>query len=114
LGYDLYKLGHRSTPETALHPGDPLQVVAYWRLDQPVSLVTTPLSLKVVSSQGQETPVSITQPLAGVDYPPDRWQVGEIVRAQYVLFLSNLEPGVYHLELDWQGQKVMTRPFQVE
>lgn len=114
LGYDFYKLGHRSTPDTPLHTGDPVQLVAYWRLDRPEPQTEDTLLIELVTNQAETTGISLTQPLAGVDYPLDQWRVGEIVRAQYVFFLSGLEPGVYQVALTWQGQRVMTGPFRVE
>jgi hypothetical protein len=114
LGYDFYKLGHRSTPETPLHIGDPVQLVSYWRLDRPEPQVADSLLIEVTPNKGEARPISSIQPLVGVDYPLDWWQVGEIVRAQYVFFLSELEPGIYRLALTWKGQTVMTGPFRVE
>jgi 4-amino-4-deoxy-L-arabinose transferase-like glycosyltransferase len=121
LGYDLYKLGHRSDPDTPLHSGDPLQLVAYWQVNQPVTNLADQLLVQVVSLSGQATPVSITVPPAGVNYPIQQWRPGEIIRAQYMLFLHNLPPGVYRLALTLSQGEVadqpavaLTRPFQVE
>ena len=75
--------------------------------------------LVVVENNGEPTPVEITVPLAGASYPPGRWQAGEIVRGQYDLFLSNLQPGVYRLALTVSGgtgreqATVFTEPFRV-
>ena len=121
LGYDLYKLGHRSTPDTPLHPGDPIHLVAYWRAHQPIQQLKDQLTIQVVTNRGQATPLSFTYPPAGVNHPITEWSAGEIVRAQYDLFLSNLEPGIYRLALtldtnDTSGQRVaaITNPFRVE
>jgi hypothetical protein len=120
LGYDLYKLGYRSAPETALQAGDPVQLVTYWRLDQPGEQLADQLSIRVMTDGGEETSVRLTQPLAGVDYPVDAWQVGEVIRAQYNFFLTDLKPGGYHLILHVESKnserqaEVRIGPFQVE
>jgi len=113
-GYDRYKLGHRSDPDTPLHPGDPMSVVAYWQLTQPSSTITSELTLQIIDWTGQATPIELTAPLAGVNYPLNQWQPNEIVRAQYELFLSNLTPGLYRLQWQWQEQTAMSAPFRVE
>jgi hypothetical protein len=121
LGYDLYKLGHRSTPDTPLHPGDPVQLVAYWAADQPVRWLQDQLFIQVVTNEGEATPVFLTRPPAGTDYPIRAWQAGEIVRAQYNFFLDSLPPGIYYLALTLNGHETsaqrvtaLTRPFRVE
>ncbi len=113
LGYDLYKLGHRSRPDTPLYSGDPLHLVAYWQMSEVFKTVEF-LEIRVVGLNGQTTPVAITAPLAGVDYPVKSWQQ-EIVRAQYDLFLSGLAPGFYRLALRLDSTNTfLTKPFLVE
>jgi hypothetical protein len=122
LGYDLYKLGHRSTPDMPLHPGDAVQLVTYWQARQPVQPVQDRLSIQVVTLTGAKTPVTATFPLAGLDYPIQQWPPGEIVRAQYTLPLNNLPPGTYRLALTLsegesvtpQQVTVLTKSFRVE
>jgi hypothetical protein len=121
LGYDLYKLGHRSTPETPLHPGDPVQLVAYWQVREPVRRLQDQLFIQVVTSSGESTPIFETRQPAGTDYPLPEWQEGEIIRAQYNFFLENLPPGTYRLALTLSGQAAssgrataLTKPFRVE
>jgi uncharacterized membrane protein len=121
LGYDLYKLGHRSTPNTPLHPGDPVHLVAYWMSSQPGQGLVDQLSVQVVTNRGEATPLSFTYPVAGVDYPMEEWLSGEIIRAQYDFFLSNLEPGIYRLRLSLEtdgstnrSTVVTSKPFRVE
>jgi uncharacterized membrane protein len=115
LGYDFYKLGHRSSPDTPLHPGDPVQLVAYWTSRQPAKQPHQQLSIRIVTSYGQATRNSVNYPVAGVDYPVSEWSEGEIIRAQYDFFLSELEPGSYRLGLSVDGQaEVVTNPFRVE
>ncbi len=120
-GYDLYKLGQRSSPETPLHPGDALQLVAYWQVNQPTSGLEDQLIIQVVSATGEKALLSFSRPVAGTAYPIDQWQGGEIVRAQYDLVLSNLAPGSYRLALtlgvkqnEGTSPTVYTRPFHVE
>jgi 4-amino-4-deoxy-L-arabinose transferase-like glycosyltransferase len=120
LGYDLHKLGHRSTPDTPLHPGDPVQLVAYWRLEDSTQQLPDEITIRVAKSYDEETSISVIKPLAGVDYPIKQWQAGEIVRAQYSFFLTDLEPGSYRAVLSLSGptpageDTVFTQPFQVE
>jgi mannosyltransferase len=121
LGYDLYKLGHRSTPETPLHPGDPLQLVGYWQAREPMRRLQDQLFIQVVTNNGEATPVFVTRQLAGTDYPLPEWQEGEIVRGQYNFFLENLSPGTYRLALTLSGRETslgrvtaLTKPFRVE
>jgi hypothetical protein len=121
LGYDLYKLGHRSTPDTPLHPGDPVQLVAYWLAREPVRWLQDQLFIQVVKNNGEATPIFVTRQPAGTDYPIQVWHEGEIIRAQYNFFLENLPPGTYRLALtlnvhQTSSQRVMalTKPFRVE
>lgn len=121
LGYDLYKLGHRSTPETPLHPGDPVQLVGYWQARKSVRRLQDQLFIQVVTNSGEATPIFVTRQPAGTDYPLPEWQEGEIIRAQYNFFLENLSPGTYRLALTLSGQETslgrvtaLTQPFRVE
>jgi hypothetical protein len=120
LGYDLYKLGHRSTPDAPLYPGDPVQLIIYWRLDNSEQRPRDQLSIQLLTTHGEDTAVRLSAPLAGVDYPIDQWEVGEIVRAQYDLFLNGLEPGFYRFALSVESQEAeqqaefMTKPFQLK
>jgi hypothetical protein len=121
LGYDLYKLGHRSDPDTPLHPGDALHLVAYWMANQPVQWLEDQLLIQVVTMRGQNSPLFVTRQPSGTDYSIKEWQPGEIIRAQYDLSLNNLEPGTYRLALTLGGSKssmpqvvALTKPFRVE
>jgi hypothetical protein len=111
VGYDLYKLGHRSTPNTPLHPGDPVHLVLYWRAGEPPNRV----NVQVVTNSGTPTPLSFAIPLAGVN-AFESWSNEEIIRTQVDLFLSGLEPGNYRLafSLDNALQPVMSSPFSIE
>lgn len=120
LGYDLYKLGHRSAPDAPLYPGDPVQLVVYWRLDGPGQRLKDQLFIQLLTMQGEDTAVRLTAPLAGVHYPIENWEIGEIVRAQYDFFLNDLEPDFYRLALSVEGQEAeqqaefVTKPFQLK
>ncbi len=117
-GYDLYKLGHRSTPNTPLHPGDPLHLVAYWTLNEPGTPLKNELLIQMITGQGQAGPEFGPLPLAGVGYDLSQWQPGELIRAQYDLFLPDVEPGLYRLTLTVDNGEettvTLTQPFQVE
>ncbi len=96
LGYDLYKPGHASDPDAPLHPGDPLHLNLYW---QPSPALPETVELRLLNRAG-EVVSAWERPLAGVaDYPPQEWIKDEIVRAQFDLFLSDVSPGVYRLEV---------------
>jgi 4-amino-4-deoxy-L-arabinose transferase-like glycosyltransferase len=120
-GYDLHKLGQKSNPDVGLNPGDPIQLVAYWSRIQPDPVPESWLTVRVVTTDGRVVSSAERRPLAGTDYPLSAWQAGEIVRAQYLLFLGQLEPGNYRLELTVensarppQQETAVTRPFRVE
>lgn len=114
LGYDLYKLGHRSDPDTPLFAGDPLHLVLYWRSDQPAQATANRLSIQIVSREGKTGQKEVTTVPAGVDYPISAWEPGEIIRAQFDLLLDGLEPGTYWLRLDLGGSQTETRSFRIE
>jgi len=100
LGYDRYKLGHSYAPETPLQSGDPLHVVLYW---QAQSHPQTDWVLAVELAPVANPASSVTEgifPAAGVDYPTSRWEPGEVVRAQFDLFLpGDAPPGRYSVSL---------------
>ncbi|MDX1521733.1 MAG: hypothetical protein R3264_08910, partial [Anaerolineae bacterium] len=120
LGYDFYRAGHRSTPDTALRPGDPVQLIIYWRVHQPVYWLDDQLFIQVVGWGGRTSYQSLTRTPAGVDYDVSQWQPGEIVRAQHNFFLGDLEPGRYYLTFTVTnrvgGQRIvaLSNPFWVE
>jgi mannosyltransferase len=100
LGYDRYKLGHSYDPETPLHAGDPLHVVLYWQA-QSHPQADFQVALRLAPAANTAAPVAeATFPAAGVDYPTTRWEPGEMVRAQFDLFLpGNAAPGNYRASL---------------
>jgi mannosyltransferase len=100
LGYDRYKLGHSYDPDTPLHAGDPLHVVLYWQA-QSRSQTDWQVALRLAPAANPAAPVAEgTFPAAGVNYPTTRWEPGEIVRAQFDLFLpGDASPGDYRASL---------------
>jgi 4-amino-4-deoxy-L-arabinose transferase-like glycosyltransferase len=120
LGYDFYKAGYRSKPHTPLHSGDLARLVLYWMATADELSVGNTLRIDVVAGDGTATDVASTFPLAGVDYSPDQWQNGEIVRGQYDLFLTGLMPGDYRLRISVENletdqvAEVETQSFEVQ
>jgi len=98
LGYDRYKLGHSYDPEASLHPGDPLHVVLYWQA-QHRPQEDWLLELQLIPATGLASPVAEgVFPAAGVNYSTKSWEPGEVVRAQFDLFLPmDAAPGDYHV-----------------
>ena len=111
LGYDLHKLGYSHRPEEPLHPGDILHLNLYWRAERAPE-DDWRLTLRLVDGEGRAWATQ-EAPLAGVDYPATSWQAGEVVRAQFDLFIPSDAPaGRYRVE----GELVPTsggpaRPF---
>lgn len=114
LGYDLHKLGYRSAPDMPLHPGDPLHLTLIWQAGEAGQTADNQLRIAVESTGGKDTGIALEAVPAGVDYPVWAWQPGEIVRGQFNLFLTGIEPGAYRLALELGGQQVETRSFKVE
>jgi hypothetical protein len=101
LGYDRYKLGHSHEPDVPLNAGDPLHAVLYWQAqgntdtDWTVSIRITPVD------DPSKAVAEGVFPAAGMDYPTTRWEPGEVVRAQFDLFLpGDVKPGNYRLSLE--------------
>lgn len=104
LGYERYPVGHASDPGTPLHPGMPLRVVLLWQaVRQPNA--DGWISLRLATAGHPDAPVAeVVAPAAGVDYPASGWQPGEVVRAQFDLFVpADAQPGRYRLALQLLG-----------
>ncbi|MEM7345641.1 MAG: hypothetical protein AAF485_15470, partial [Chloroflexota bacterium] len=121
LGYDLHKVGHRSSPDTPLHPGDLVQLTLYWQPYQQVFWTSDQLFIQLITNVSRDDLLFVTHQPAGVDYPINTWQPGAIVRAQHTLFLPDVEPGLYRLALTLTVAQisadrvvVLTEPFQVK
>ncbi|MEJ2560498.1 MAG: hypothetical protein P8186_30605, partial [Anaerolineae bacterium] len=100
LGYDRYKPGHRYDPDTPLHPGDPLHLTLYWQAPSRPR-ADWRVALRLAPAAHPTSPVAEEIfPAAGVDYPTGGWEPGEIVRAQFDLFLpGDVTPGDYRVSL---------------
>jgi mannosyltransferase len=96
LGYDRYKLGFSHDPDTLLNPGDPVHVVLYWQAhSQPQADWRLALQLAPVADPAAPVAQAVF-PTAGVDYPTTGWEPGEVVRAQFDIFLpTDAAPGDY-------------------
>ncbi|RLC82971.1 MAG: hypothetical protein DRI61_00745 [Chloroflexi bacterium] len=97
LGYDVYKRGFEYKPDASINPGDIVQVNLYWRAElKPQDEWFVSLSL--VGANGEIA--SVEAPAAGIQYPTTLWEQGEIVRAQFDLFLPrDMAAGKYRLFL---------------
>lgn len=120
LGYDLYRVGHASDPAAPIHSGDPVHLVLYFRLEEAAPDLPDRLQLQVVTGAGGATAVERVAPLSGAGYSIREWSVGEIVRAQFDLFLTGLGPGSYRIALTLPGAaggpppaRATTGPFRV-
>jgi len=112
LGYDLHPLGRISAPEMRFRASEPLHLNLYWR--RPAGLPPDDrIEIRLVNAQGVLT-TSWQRRAAGIDYPMLEWQRGEIVRGQFDLFLNEIPPGQYQLEIG-QGRKIVgkTKVFDV-
>ncbi|MFZ5916112.1 MAG: glycosyltransferase family 39 protein [Chloroflexota bacterium] len=95
LGYDLHKLGQ---PDAPLRPGDALHLNLYWQVEEPLA-ADLRLQLRLLDSDQVER-AALDAPLSGVDYPLSQWAAGEIVRAQFDLFIpGQAPPGGYRLQV---------------
>jgi mannosyltransferase len=93
---DLELIGHDLVTRNA-QPGDILSFSAYWRaLAAPATDYAVVFRL---SGPGGERDADRRLPLASQAYPTSKWQVGEVIRAQYDLALSaDTPPGDWRLE----------------
>jgi hypothetical protein len=115
VGYDLYKVGHRSTPNTPLHPEDPVHLVLYWQTNPPLAETLPPLHVQVVTNSGTPMPVSFSMSLTDI-FEGKKPSSGEIIRRQESFFLTGLTPGIYRLVVSGaeSTQPVLTQPFRIE
>jgi len=68
----------------------------YW---QKSAALPESMELRLLNSAGKRV-ATWERPIAGAAaYPPQAWAQGEIVRAQVDLFLSDVLPGAYRLEV---------------
>jgi len=96
LGYNLYKLGYEHQPSEPIHPGDVVHLDLYWRAFR-VPQDNWQLTLQLIDSRGNIWASQQARPTS-VDYPTTEWQLGEIVRGQYDIFIPPEAPkGSYRL-----------------
>ena len=96
-GYNLYKLGHEHQPAEPLHPGDVLHLDLYWRAFR-APQDDWQLTLQLLDGEGNILVTQQARP-ASVDYPTTSWEVGEVVRGQYNVFIPPEAPrGSYRLK----------------
>ena len=120
VGYDLYKLGHRSSPDTPLNSGDPLHLNLYWQRTRNGLPLPQQVEVQLLRHDASPTGVGVTLPVGTVDYPPELWQPNEIIRRQGNLILSGVRPGQYYLNFSVespgtsQAEVVQSKPFMVE
>jgi mannosyltransferase len=100
VGYDRYKLGHSYDPDSPLDPGSPLHVVLYWQV-QSRPQIDWRLELQLAQVATPTSPVADgVFPVAGINYPATQWELGEVVRAQFDLFVPDDAPrGDYGVSL---------------
>ncbi len=95
-GYNLYKLGYEHQPTEPLHPGDVLHLDLYWRAFR-VPQDDWQLTLQLLDGEGNILATQQAKP-ASVDYPTTYWELGEVVRGQYDVFIPPEAPrGSYRL-----------------
>ncbi len=95
-GYNLYKLGYEHQPAEPLHPGDVLHLDIYWRAFR-APQDDWQLTLQLLDGEGNILVTQQAKP-ASVDYPTTDWEVGEVVRGQYDIFIPPEAPrGSYRL-----------------
>ncbi len=98
LGHDRYRRGFRHAPELPVPPGDFLHVTLYW-LAREKPLARWRVSLSLVDGWGNVVG-SVTDDLAGQEYPTTRWAAGEVVRGEFDLFVPpDVKPGTYGLRV---------------
>ena len=81
LGYSQYKKDFGHAPETPLQLGDTVRLSLYWQAPNPLPEGWVP-NQQVTLSLGGAT---FTVPLAGIEYPTEMWQPGQIVRGDFDL-----------------------------
>jgi len=81
LGYSQYRKDFGHAPETPLQPGDTVRLTLFWQAPNPLPEGWQP-DQQVTISLGNAT---TSAPLAGVDYPTEMWQPGQIVRGEFDL-----------------------------
>ncbi len=84
------------------------QLSVFWRVEGPDSPPYRPIQVRLVDGSG--TSIADDAVVPGYDYPMDRWDPREIVRAQYKVAL-NQPPGFYRLVVSL-GEAGGSQPLQ--
>ncbi|MDP2660304.1 MAG: glycosyltransferase family 39 protein [Dehalococcoidia bacterium] len=107
MGYEMFKLG-TEIGNRDFHTGDMAQLSLFWRVSGPASPAYHPIQVRLLDSAGTALADDLIVP--GYNYPMDRWDPGEIVRAQYKVALRQ-PPGVYRLVVSL-GEAGVSQPPQ--
>ncbi len=102
VGFDVYKLGYASEPDTPIHPGDPIHLNLYWQASDESA---DTIEIRLEGDDGLHT---LWQGKILPGYPMQTWQPGEIVRQQLDVFSSGWNPGKYRLVV-LQNEKLLFR-----
>lgn len=89
IGYDL--------PEGPQNPGEEIEITAYWKAQQPLSIN---YQVFVHLKDDEENLVAQSDKLNPGDFPTKRWPVDKYVRDEHQILLpADLPPGEYQLSL---------------
>jgi len=91
VGFDAYRKAFAHAPDTALEPGDILQVVLYWLAPRPLP-ADWPDDLQLRLLLGDRV---VEAPLAGGAYPTAEWRAGELVRALFDIVYDGSDPALW-------------------
>ncbi len=94
LGHNRYRRGYAHRPDLPIPPGNFLHVTFYWQaLAKPRARWRATLSL--VDGWGNVV-ATMTDDLAGPEYPTTAWEAGDVVRGEFDLYVPpEVKPGTY-------------------
>lgn len=110
LGYDAYRRGYRHAPDQPVPPGDFVHLTLYWQaLEKPSGRWRATISL--VDAWGNVV-ASMTDDLAGPDYPTTLWEAKDVVRGEFDLYIPpEVKPGTYGLRIQlWRDDTPVGDP----
>ena len=111
IGYHVDSTRLRATDHISHPPSNWIHVVTYWRRARAIDPVGAQPSLRLVGGDGGEWGGELSRRPNVFDFdPPEKWDVGAIVEAHYVINLNPVTPaGTYHLEARMlQGETRLT------
>lgn len=89
IGYDL--------PESPVNPGDQIEITAYWKAQQPLSIN---YQVFVHLKDDEENLIAQSDKLNPGDFPTKRWPIDKYIRDEHQMILpADLPPGEYQLSL---------------